>query len=399
MRAALASTLLCLVWAVPVQADVFHLANGGQVVGDLVNVDESPRKTFRIRTGQGIVVSLERAAVSRHETTRPAQEEYEQIKPTFPDTVEGQMKLADWCAEHSLYDAQKIHLERVIELEPDHRQARASLGYIPTDNGWQTREELMSNRGMVRRGNRFYLPQQIELMEQREKQERAEREWFRKIRMWRGWLDDPRRLAEGKARIEAIDDPVAVPALKHYLDEEQHATVRLLYLVPLRKLGTMPANELLVHRILTDPHREVRLQALDYAIDNPQPEITMSLIRSLRSKQNDVINRAAHALAHLKAEAAVGPLIDALVTKHKYRVTIGSPGGMSTTFGGSSAGGSIGGFSAGSTTKEITEHVPNTYVLEALVQLTGQNFGYNTPAWKQWFNQQNTPESLNPRRD
>jgi hypothetical protein len=392
-------SLALVALAAPLHADVFHLASGGQVVGDLVNADESPRTSYKIRTGQGIVVTFERAQVAEHETTRPALEEYERIKPTYADTVEGQMALADWCSEHSMYTERETHLRRVIELDTDHAQARAGLGYVKVEGGWMTREQMMAARGYVRRGSRYYLPQQIAMMAEREKAEKAEKEWYVKIRMWRGWLDDPRRFVEGQARLEAIDDPLALAALKKSLNEEPNPEVRLLYLKPLNRMNSIASNELLVDRLLNDPFREVRLQALDYVAEDPKPEVPASLIRALQSKQNDVINRAAYALAHLKTAASVGPLIDVLVTKHKFKVTYGNPGGMSTTFGGSSNGGGISGFSAGGTTKEVTEHRANAYVLDALIALTGQNYGYNTAAWKAWFNQQNAPESLNTRRD
>ena len=55
--------------------------------------------------------------------------------------MEGQWKLAEWCHEHGLPDQRKTHLQRVIELDPDHVEARRLLGYSKIDGKWMTQEE------------------------------------------------------------------------------------------------------------------------------------------------------------------------------------------------------------------------------------------------------------------
>jgi hypothetical protein len=75
--------------------EVFVLGNGGQVTGELLNPDESPRKTFIIKTSTGGQITLDRSQVV--EVHRPSPEEllYERIRPNYPDTVEGQWALAE----------------------------------------------------------------------------------------------------------------------------------------------------------------------------------------------------------------------------------------------------------------------------------------------------------------
>ena len=92
---------------------------------------------------------------------------------------------------------------------------------------------------------------------------------------------------------------------------------------------------------------------------------------------------------------AVGPLIDALVTRHKH-VIQPSQNNVSSTFG---SGG--GGFSYGSAPPKII-NVPyqNEDVLEALVQLAGgPNYNFDVSSWIAWLATQKKAQSLSARRD
>ena len=78
----------------------------------------------------------------------PDEAEYERIRPTYADTAAAQWELAQWCREHKLTAQRETHLRRVIELEPNHVEARHALGYSqqPTANGLP-RDEIMTQRG------------------------------------------------------------------------------------------------------------------------------------------------------------------------------------------------------------------------------------------------------------
>ena len=63
------------------QADIYQLANGGELRGELVNRDDSARRTFVIRTFDGATVTLERSQVKQIVSQTPADLEYEKIRP------------------------------------------------------------------------------------------------------------------------------------------------------------------------------------------------------------------------------------------------------------------------------------------------------------------------------
>ncbi|MDZ7617176.1 MAG: hypothetical protein U1E05_09240, partial [Patescibacteria group bacterium] len=119
-------------------------------------------------------------------------------------------------------------------------------------------------------------------------------------------------------------------------------------------------------------------------------------VSQLKSKDNSIVNRAGIALSYVGNATAIGPLIDALVTTHSYKlVTQGSGGNMSTTF--SSTGGS--GISMNNKPKVIRKQIPNQAVLEALIKVSGQNFSYDQRAWQHWHASQRRRVDIDARRD
>ena len=99
-----------------------------------------------------------------------------------------------------------------------------------------------------------------------------------------------------------------------------------------------------------------------------RPEVVAYFVGKLRDKDNEVVNLAGVALGRMKDPSAIGPLIDALVTVHKFKIVKpGGDGAMSSTFGsgpGGRPGG--GGMSAGGGPQFFKQNIPNQAVLDAL---------------------------------
>ena len=108
----------------------------------------------------------------------------------------------------------------------------------------------------------------------------------------------------------------------------------------------------------------------------------------------------------MKDPSAIGPLIDALVTVHKFKIA--KPGGdnaTSSTFG-TGPGGQGAPAAAGwacrraADQRSFAKPFANQAVLDALVALTGQNFNFDQQAWKYWYAAQKKPaEAFDPRRN
>jgi hypothetical protein len=391
--------LVAWLWATsrPVVAEVFVLSTGGRVTGECFNPDEVPRKKFVIKTPTGARVTLDRSQVKQVLHPRPEELEYERIRPSYPDTVEGQWALAEWCRTARLVAQRETHLKRVIELDPNHVAARRALGYNQIDGKWMTQEEAMAARGYQFYRGHYRTAQEITLLENKRKIEIAEKEWAQKLQRWRDWLGGDRGPL-GRQNILAIRDPHAVAALARNLQNDRSPQARVLYVEALANVGTPDAAKVLAACSLEDPVEEVRLTCLDYLEKKPNPDVVAYYVGKLRSKDNRVVNMAAVALGRMKDPSAIGPLIEALVTVHKYKLSRGSPGAMSLRFPTGNTPGGIG-LAMNDGPKIVSRALQNQSVLDALVALTGQNFRFDQRAWAYWHAAQRKPAQLDARRD
>lgn len=383
------------------RADIFVLTNDGQVQGDLVNpADKQPGKIV-VRTAAG-QITLDKSQIKQIIPQSPAELEYERIRPTYADTVEDQMRLADWCREHSLSKQRQIHLERIVALDPDNQRARALLGYAHVDGRWVRQEDAMKERGFVLYKGQWKLPQEVELLENRRKEELAEKDWYAKIRRWRLAVDNrPDRADALQDELAAINDPAAVPALSQLATNDNDPHVRMAVLGQLVNIGTGSAITLVVARTLNDASEEIRWSALDKLVAAHHPEVVSVYVQALKSKDNVRVNRAAFCLGKLHDRSAIGPLIDALRTTHKFiENPDAQPGQMTTTFGrGNSSPG--GGLSVGGGPKVVKMTLENQDVLAALLATidNAANFQFNQQAWRVWWAGQRKPVVIDARRD
>ncbi len=396
---ALPITTLILLAAASARGDTFLLASGGQVDGEIVVSPDVPKDKWLIRTPSGGEVTLDKSQVREHDPHGAAVTEYEKVRPTYPDTVDGQWQLAEWCREHSLAKQRRTHLERIIALDTNHKQARAALDFRFVDGRWVQPDELMKERGYVRYKNTWKLPQEVDLIEARHKEDAAELDWRIKIKHWRSAIEARPDFAKQMTDdLFANADPAAVPAVKQMLANESDRKVKIRLIETLVKLGTADALSVVAMRTLDDDDEEVRLSALDALKATKHPELTSSYVKALRSTDNLRVNRAAYCLGILNDKSAIVPLIDALRTRHKFvDPGTGNPGQMTTTFGnGPGMGG--GGLAVGGGAKQINVWLDNHEVLKALIAITGENFEFNRDAWKNWFGRQKKPTTLDARR-
>ncbi len=62
--------------------------------------------------------------------------EYFQLRSSLPDSLESHWQLARWCVGKRMMDQARAHLERIIDIEPDHAMARDLLGYRRNGYDW-----------------------------------------------------------------------------------------------------------------------------------------------------------------------------------------------------------------------------------------------------------------------
>ena len=255
-------------------------------------------------------------------------------------------------------------------------------------------QELMTARGFVRYRGMWRTVQEIELIERSDRVNLAQREWTIRLERLRKRLADPRQAEAAVEEIREIADPFAVPALAAALGKERMPRVRADYVEALSHIRGAEAMTALVSVAVDHADLETRILAVERLVDIGPEMAAQAIAGALGGADNARINRAAEALGRLGSASAVGPLIGALETEHMLVAGGGAPEGSTTaTFTPSG-----GGLSMGGGPKRQKTRVQNQRVLEALVKITGENFDWNTAAWRAWQANRQLPPDFDPRR-
>jgi hypothetical protein len=247
---------------------------------------------------------------------------------------------------------------------------------------------------------KYRSEQEIQSMQDKEKQQTEAREWMQKLDRWLGWLQT-NRAAMAEENIRGIQDPMAVRALCYWMKNNGDVNVRLMLTAALAKISTPAARNGLASSAVFDEVDEVRLSCLDFLKKTRDPEVVDYFCGRLRgrdAKDNVIINRAAFALGEMGDPSAIGALIDVLWTTHKVVLPPASNGQYQAAFPtGRNSGGP--GLVAGGDKPLITHPTFfNHAVHDALVKLSGVDYGDDTRAWKSWHLKQRTREPVDTRR-
>jgi len=377
-------------------ADIFVLESGGKIQGELLNRDEQPRTKYVVRSGAATInLPSEQVRETIHQS--PADLEYARRAPVTADTVEAQWELAEWCRNNLLVKERRTHLRRIIEIDPNHQQARFALGYQFLKGGWITRSDARRNEGYELYNGKWRTPQEIEILESRARAESTEKEWLGRLKKWRKDLDDRDRSKQAYSSLASIDDPVAAGPIGQYFAGERVRNVKYLYADVLAKIKTGEAVNVLVQRALADDDEEVFYYCVKKLSEIKPPHVGDPFIVALKDNLNRKVLRSAIALAQLQDKTAISPLIDALITTHPDVIDTGE-----FTTAGFGNGGSTLAKGDGLMTKVTYAH--NQPVLDALSKLTGADFGFDKRAWRIWYSQEKIARdaaqpTINARRD
>ncbi|MCI0362163.1 MAG: hypothetical protein L0211_27085 [Planctomycetaceae bacterium] len=367
----------------PVKGDTFVLVNGGRIEGQWLNQDEQPPKEYLVLTSSGLKASVQVTQVREVLRQTHLQAEYARRAAASADTPEGQWQLAEWCRQQSLFDERRLHLRRVIELDPNHNYARRALGFQFLDGQWVTQADFRRGEGYELYKGKWRTPQDIEILEEQARLDQAHKDWLKRLRRYRAELDDPARAKLGMESLTGIKDPIAVRPIVAMMVRERVRRVKMLYADVLAGIDSSDAVGALVERVLYDPDEEMFHYCLARLIDRQPPRLADPLITALKGKSNATVNRAAAALARVGDPEAIGPLIDALITTHTQYIPGRNPDSTTATFAGGQHSVSQGG---GPEVRIM--HIRNQHVLGALTKLTGANFDYDQKSWRYWHAQE-----------
>ncbi|HPM83578.1 MAG TPA: HEAT repeat domain-containing protein [Candidatus Anammoximicrobium sp.] len=385
------------------QGAVFLLVTGGQIEGQLLNPQENPRQSYIVRTETGGTVKLALSQVDRVLTVSEDLAWYREALPKVPPTVDGHWAMAEECRRRSLKQQREFHLQEILKLDPEHAEARYGLGYSKLDGNWVKTDEWMLSRGYVRYRGAWRIAQDVALEQVAQRNEKQVKDWRQKVNIWRTAISKRRgKEQDATDAIRAIKDPAAAPALAEIVgDTDEQRDLRLLCIEVLGKLQSPAGVAAFIKQAVEDADPHIREACLDQLARFGTPQAVRICERLLKSKDNRKVNQAALCLGALKDPAATLPLINALVTEHKFVVQSpgGSPGQMNLGFGSGPSGGGNS-FSAGGRPQVITKNLRNEGALNALVAIhPGVNFGYDIEQWKRWYVDKDRPTVFDLRRD
>jgi hypothetical protein len=388
---------------------IVQLRKGGQVEGRVVPQGEGRPKHYLVYTDNGGILKLKATEVRRVSYYEPEELAYFARRKSMPNTVEAHWNEAERLTDIKMRKYRDYHLYQILQLDPEHPDARAKLGYRKYEgygDRWFTVEGFHVMNGYQKVGNSWVLPQERIFLE-------AERAAKKEAADLRNEIDRLRRLIprngdqELKDYLRGLKQPRAVQALADLIDAEDEKRrnwndkqeIQMLYIDTIGQIEGGTAIGQLVKLSIVGPSQDIRehslLQLKKDHYDRKQ--VVNALVPFLNQNLgNEVVERAGFALGEMGDESAIRPLISALETRHQVQAA-GNPGQMQ--FGQSNTGG--GGLQVGGDKSAKFANVKNPNVHAALRRCVKSNvdFGYDKLAWMQWYISQQTITNIDLRRD
>jgi hypothetical protein len=381
--------------------DVAELRFGGSLRGEIRQYSAEDKQGQLIRISDGLFMAVPDVEVRRVRADDAALEEYRRLAAAAPQTAEAQWELSRWCNAQRLTAQKQRHLERTIELDPNHGPARQELGYEPRGNGWVLRTALRRGRGLVRDGGKWRFAEEVISLRGADEQMAARKDWLRtlsglKTQVLRG---GPRG-QDAANQIRNIADPAADEAVTaEFKDVSDRAQFpRHMWLEILGRLRTSISVNTIVQAALNDPSPSIRERAYELLNEYGKYQAVPYFVSLLKDQNNAVVRSAARALTEVNDPEIVLDLVDALVTQHREERAPGNEMNIGMSRDGS---GGLGGMQMGGKKVVINHDIRNPEVLTALLELVPEdvNFQYDEDRWRMYFANLMSPRPGDLRRD
>jgi len=204
--------------------------------------------------------------VKAEDVTRLAEEDrrletYRRVRNEKPDTVEGHMELANWCRDRKLVDQERAHLHRVLELNRDHAEARARLGFQRIGGEWASAEDIQ------------------DAVRQAQAIQNSMTTWGPKLeKICEGLSGRSERMRTAAIeRVREINTVEAVPAMERILSPHSEEAA-LLVVEVLGKLSDLEATRSLARHSVLSPWETVRKAAAEQLKSRPLEDYVPSLL-------------------------------------------------------------------------------------------------------------------------
>ncbi len=413
------------------RADTITLRGGGQVEGKVVP-DPKDKDKVQVWMLKGRKpLSMKKVQILEVVAKPTALDSYFDKRKKAAGTAQGQYDLGIWCEQNKLVDLAKLHFEGSLAIDKSFEPAHKKLGHVYHGGYWVSRDELNAIQGLVKYKGRWVSAEERSQREADDKVLATKHEWVQRIKMLRQSIvsSSTDRRREAESQLMAIREAEAVAALLYVLGNDE-APMRILLSQVLSVIPEEAATLGLVKQILAEPIPTLRAIIYEKLKERDHSTVVRALVRALGSEQIMVVNRAAWTLNNLGAEEAVPALIRSLLSFEQRIVMVPPNNNNASGIGGTPLvpiGVNNGGaafmtppavapgvvafgtvstpayaipgqvFNVGAPIntqpepRVVTFTYRNTEVLAALQKLTGQDFDYNIPAWREWMSREYNP--------
>ena len=401
IRVVMLPALLCLLLSNVAVADTFHFRSGGLITGTLIGeTRESGRKYLELRTETGSVLKFRKSLIKRIETPSPEKGLYLIALKKMPNTPQGHWAMCEWCKEHGgpskFKNEIEFHLKEIVKLDPSDYKAWQKLDYVKVDGRWVPEEQHFQSLGYRKFKGRWISSTHLALLGVNSNSDEQFNASKKALKKWQNNTLGKKDFDTVRSELfQLVDESTVGYFESRFLRKAKDPRQREFYLEAIGRVPTSSAQRILARYAIEDTDSEVREQAILQLEQEhyPADRSTRYLTVYLNHPVNLVVNRAGGVIGRLKNVAAIVPLIGVLETTHKES-TGDDPNRLSTGFD-SNGGVSFG--TGGPST--VTRRRKNPSVLQALADITEQDFGFDSKLWMEWYITEHTVTNYDVGRD
>jgi len=393
-------------WAVAL-ADEVHLASGAVIEGA---AEDAGDDVLLVTTPSG-VLGIPGGIVIRVVPGPTRWTIYERESQAQPLTAQRHVELARLCAKLGFDERRTEHARLALELDPTLPDALTEAGYVPVGQVWLRVAWPLTPEDQQRRDA-------ARLAHRQEVLGHLVRGWQWHLRSLRDGLlvgTDRNGVSEGRRRVLALDDPLVTPAACKMLSTGSDPGVRLLLVEYLAAHPSDFAEVNLLALTLGDDEAAVREAATNALSQRPDRRVSDLLRLALGCVNDRLVRRAAEAAGRMRDRATVPALIEAL---HAPRPAETAPDALQIM---EAAVASLNGpllvpldeetvaypsaVAIEAWERTSARRMPRgagragtrrTEVQEALIAITGQNYGFDQDAWRAWLRENPPLPDLSP---
>ena len=283
-------------------ADTIVLKSGLELHG---KVTEKGDRIELLRDGKTTV--LRRSSIRQVKRGESRVEEYQRRAAELGDDAAAWYRLSMWARENGVARQRKA-LERVVELDKDHRAARRELGFEKIGGEWIAGDEAMRRKGFVLCAGKWVLPKEADrlmrhgLMKQAKVTDAHRR---RAEEIAQALTDDDEYVRKAAAEmLDEVPDGALVRPLKKVLYAPS-AESRTIAVRTLSRIGDRVALPWLIRSSMYDANRNVRNTAFRAVKGFKDHDIFYPYARALFSRNPRVSIAASQVLSELGDDRGV----------------------------------------------------------------------------------------------